>query len=247
MPGGGRLIIETHNTVLDEKYCRDHAYAKPGKHVLIKVSDTGVGMDAETRARIFEPFFTTKEVGKGTGLGLAMVYGIVKQHEGLIEVYSEVGQGTSFGIYLPADEKVPIAEKAASETALRGGAEVILVAEDEETLRYLARDILSDLGYRVILAKDGEEAVELYERSSEKIDLLLFDVVMPRVGGHEAYTRIRSLRGNGDIPLIFMTGYSSEMIESSLTKDIAPIIQKPYTVTLLGQKVREVLDSHSHN
>ncbi len=247
MPRGGRLIIETHNTVLDERYCRDHAYAKPGKHVLIKVSDTGVGMDAETRARIFEPFFTTKEVGKGTGLGLAMVYGIVKQHEGLIEVYSEVDQGTSFGIYLPADEKVPIAEKAASETALRGGAEVILVAEDEETLRYLARDILSDLGYRVILAKDGEEAVELYERSSEEIDLLLFDVVMPRVGGYEAYTRIRSLSSNGDIPLIFMTGYSSEMIETSLTKDIAPIIQKPYTVTLLGQTVREVLDSHSYN
>jgi PAS domain S-box-containing protein len=248
MPGGGRLLIETHNLTLDDVYCAQHTHTKPGKYVRLMVSDTGCGMDAETRERIFEPFFTTKDVGKGTGLGLAMVYGIVKQHEGSIEVYSEVGQGTVFKIYLPVDEKAVAQETEEVQPALRGGVETILVAEDEAALRELALDVLEDLGYTVLLAKDGAEAVEMFITHREKIDLVLLDMVMPRLGGYEAYERMRAV--GGDVPLIFMTGYSPEMVQNKYVKQSkaiedlnAVLIQKPYSVELLGRTIREVLDA----
>jgi two-component system, cell cycle sensor histidine kinase and response regulator CckA len=247
MPGGGQLTIETSNVELDETFIRSHAYMRRGKYVLVMVSDTGTGMKAETRERVFEPFFTTKEFGKGTGLGLSTAYGIVKQHNGFIDVYSEVGQGTTFKIYLPITGKPQDDEYAETLPPIRGGTQTILVAEDEEALRELARGVLEDLGYKVVLARDGEEAVELYSSEGEKIDLLLLDMVMPRMGGYKAYERISALRPS--VPVIFMTGYSVEAMQSrfanqneALEETGALIIQKPYSLDTLVRKVYEVLD-----
>jgi len=247
MPHGGRINIETSNVELDDNYQRLYPDVLPGRYVLITVSDNGTGMDEETRARLFEPFFTTKEVGRGTGLGLSMVYGIVKQNDGHINVYSELGHGTTFKIYLPIVESAIEKAALAIQAPLLGGTETILVAEDDEALRYLARDVLNALGYTVILARDGQEALEMYAEKREQIDLLLLDVMMPRMGGTEAYQRIRQL--DGDVPSIFMTGYSSEMVRSRfvdqkmLLEDLeAIVIQKPYSGEALGRKIREVLD-----
>jgi len=248
MPQGGLLVIETRNAELDAVYCRRYNYVTPGRYVEIKVSDTGCGMDAETRARIFEPFFTTKETGKGTGLGLSTVYGIVKQHDGHINVYSEVGHGTTFRIYLPMHESPAAVETTPAPAPLAGGTETILIAEDEAALRELARDVLEGLGYKVLLARDGAEAVALYEAERARIDLLLLDVVMPHMGGHEAYEHIRTL--DGATPVIFMTGYSVETVQDKFVKHNrfieeagATLLQKPYNVESLGHKVRETLDS----
>jgi CheY-like chemotaxis protein len=197
--------------------------------------------------RIFEPFFTTKEAGRGTGLGLAMVFGIVKQHEGLIEVYSEVGHGTSFKIYLPVDEKAVKEEAQEVLAPLRGGEETILVAEDEEALRGLARTILEELGYRVLLARDGAEAIEVFKANRASLSLLVFDIVMPRLNGREAYERI--LEMGGEVPALFMTGYSAEIVQSQfvaqnqfLERTGSALLQKPYSIEIFGRKVREVLD-----
>lgn len=247
MLDGGQLVIDTRNATLDEEYCREHPYAKPGKYALMTVSDTGTGMDSETKMRIFEPFFTTKEPGKGTGLGLAMVFGIVKQHDGLIEVYSELGHGTSFKIYLPVDKKAIKEEPQEVLAPLRGGKETILVAEDEEALRGLARTILEELGYRVLLASDGAEAIEVYQANRESVSLLVFDIVMPRMSGREAYERI--LEMGGDVPALFMTGYSAEIVQNQflaqnqfLERTGSVLLQKPYSLETFGRKVREVLD-----
>jgi two-component system cell cycle sensor histidine kinase/response regulator CckA len=247
MPHGGRLNIETSNVELDDNYQRLYPEVLLGRYVLITVSDNGTGMDDETKARLFEPFFTTKEVGRGTGLGLSMVYGIVKQNDGHINVYSELGHGTTFKIYLPIVESAVEKSALAIQAPLRGGTETILVAEDDEALRYLARNVLNDLGYTVMLARDGKEALDIYTEKPGQIDLLLLDVMMPRMGGTEAYERIRQL--DGDVPSIFMTGYSSEMVRSRfvdqkmLLEDLdAIVIQKPYSSETLGRKIREVLD-----
>lgn len=244
MPGGGELIIETQNVTIDEIYRLTHPYVLPGKYVQIGVTDTGAGIDTDTQRHIFEPFFTTKETGKGTGLGLSLAYGIIKQHEGMIEVYSEVGLGTTFKIYLPAQEEA--VEETLHETlpALRGGAETILVAEDDDTLQRLLTSMLSGLGYNVILTPDGKAAVETYSNRREEIDLVILDMVMPRMGGREVYERIRMLRG--DVPVIFMTGYSAEMAQTRFVLETgATFIQKPYGIAALGNKVREALDAHA--
>jgi signal transduction histidine kinase len=242
MPQGGKIIIETNDVMLDEVYLHNHPLAKPGRYAEIKVSDSGIGMDAQTRARIFEPFFTTKEVGKGTGLGLSMVYGIIKQHEGLIEVYSEVGHGTTFKIYLPVAENAIAAALDQTQAPLRGGSETILLAEDEEPLRVLARSVLEELGYAVLLASNGQEAVDVYTANREQIDLVILDVVMPRMGGHAAYEQIRE--SGSEVPVIFMTGYSVEMVRSRFVENSnTPLLQKPYSIDVFGRKVREVLDA----
>ena len=242
MPQGGRLTIETNNATLDESFIQNHPLAEPGRYAHITVSDTGTGIDAVTLARIFEPFFTTKEVGRGTGLGLSMVFGIVKQHNGLIEVSSLVGKGTTFNIYLPVDDKAVAEEVRILQPTLRGGTETILVAEDEEAVRKLTQGFLEDLGYGVLLARDGMEAMELYTANSEQINMLILDVVMPRMGGQEVYEHIRS--SGSDVPVIFTTGYSSEMVQSQfIEKTGAPLLRKPYNVEALGRKVRETLDT----
>jgi two-component system cell cycle sensor histidine kinase/response regulator CckA len=205
-------------------------------------------MDKETLSHIFEPFFTTKDPGKGTGLGLSMAYGIVKQHDGHIHVLSELGKGTTFKIYLPVDTNAAETETETLLPSSMGGSETILIAEDEESLRNLSKDILEGLGYTVLIAKNGEEAVEIFAENRERIDMLLFDVVMPRMGGVEAYENVRAL--NADIPLILMTGYSAETVQSKFVKrersaeEIgAVVIQKPYSIDGLGSKIREVLDA----
>jgi two-component system cell cycle sensor histidine kinase/response regulator CckA len=247
MPSGGRLIIETVNDDLGEEYRRRYPYVLPGKYAVMAISDTGVGMSDEIKARIFEPFFTTKEVGKGTGLGLAMVYGIIKQHEGYINVYSEVGHGTTFRIYLPVTEQTVVEDLQAVQLPARGGTETILVAEDEEALQELAQDVLEGLGYTVLLARNGEEAVEIFTTERDRIDMLLLDVVMPRMGGYEAYEQIHAL--SPQTPVIFMTGYSAETVQSRFLKQNkfveelgAPVLQKPYNIEALARTIREGLD-----
>lgn len=245
MPRGGDLGIETSNIELDEFYCRQYPDFKPGRYVQIKLSDTGCGMDEELQTRIFEPFFTTKGVDKGTGL--AMVYGIVTQHDGHINVYSEPGHGTTFKLFLPAIDLAAENEKDAAQLVMPGGPETILVAEDEEALRNLSRDILETLGYRVIMVENGTKAIEAFNENRARIDLLLFDVIMPSMGGVEAYERIKAL--GTEIPIVFMTGYSSEMTynrieqqNSQLDQEVISVIQKPYSFDGLGKSIREALD-----
>jgi two-component system, cell cycle sensor histidine kinase and response regulator CckA len=250
MPAGGRLAIETRVVDLDEYYARQYPDCKPGRYSQIIVSDTGIGIEPEAMDRIFEPFYTTKDVDKGTGLGLAMAYGIVKQHGGHINVYSEPGRGTTFKIFLPAVEHDVAAKRGEPTVSMAGGTETILVADDEEALRELSRDVLEELGYTVLMAENGEHAVELYQENADRIDLLLFDVVMPALGGSEAYRRIVELAGRR-VPLVLMTGYSEEILNSPYVKqgefidlEEVTVIQKPYTLEALGRTVRKVLDGN---
>jgi two-component system cell cycle sensor histidine kinase/response regulator CckA len=243
MPNGGRLLIETQTVEISEDFSRVHSYAVPGRYVLLSVSDTGVGMDATILDRIFEPFFTTKETGRGTGLGLATVYGIVKQHGGFVNVYSEPEQGTIFRVYLPASCGVPETRPLARSEKVKGGRETILVAEDHEALRNLARHTLAPQGYRVILASNGLEAVRLFEANSKEIRLALLDVVMPVLSGPEAYSQMCAIRP--DLLVIFTTGYTAEL--ASLNQRIeegAVFLQKPYSPQTLARAVRSTIDGN---
>jgi CheY-like chemotaxis protein len=237
MPNGGRLVIETQSAEFDEEFCRHHTYARPGLFATLVVSDTGVGMDSATLDRIFEPFFTTKEAGKGTGLGLAVVYGIVKQHNGFVQAYSEPGHGTKFLIYLPAGE--PRTETLApglTEHPIRGGREAVLIAEDHEGLREIARETLTRLGYQVVMAVDGEEAVEIFRSQRGHIDF-----VLPKLSGPEAYARMRELQP--DLPAVFATGYSADTaMLKTVQSEGFPILHEPYTPGNLVRTVRDTLD-----
>ena len=241
MPDGGRLIVETSLAELDEAYCRGHAPARPGRYVMLAVSDNGTGMDAETQARIFEPFFTTKETGKGTGLGLATVYGIVKQHEGYVWVYSELGRGTTFKVYLPrVDEVVEGAEEAPARLEAQTGSETILLVEDDEAVRELNREILEERGYRVVEAWDGAAALEASASYAGPIHLLLTDMVMPGMTGRQLADRLRSSRPG--IRVLFVSGYTNDVVvrNGHVDPGIA-FLQKPFTPDSLGRKIREVL------
>jgi PAS domain S-box-containing protein len=238
----GQLVVETKNVEIDHEYGRFHIYAKPGRYALLTVSDNGAGMDAATQERIFEPFFTTKETGKGTGLGLATVYGIVKQHNGFINVYSELGHGTTFRVYLPAVQAVAEEIKPADAEPVRGGNETILVAEDHEGGREMVYETLGKLGYTVLTAANGEEAVRVFEANRETVDLLLLDVVMPKLSGPEAFHRIEAIRPG--LPVVFATGYSSEAeILDALSAEHRHLVQKPYSPRAIARKVRELLDA----
>jgi two-component system cell cycle sensor histidine kinase/response regulator CckA len=241
MPHGGQLIIETKNIQIGEEYCRHHPYARQGSYVLLVVSDTGVGMDAATREHVFEPFFTTKDVGKGTGLGLSTVYGVVKQHGGFILLDSEIGKGTAFRIYLPAGSGAAEAPEQKSNEQTPRGTETILVAEDNEGLREAAQEMLQRLGYRVILASDGRDAIDLFKTMLGQIDMVILDVVMPGISGPAVYSQMAVLQPN--LRVIFSTGYTTETasLNSTLEKGV-PILQKPYTMKNLGQIVRSTLD-----
>ncbi|MFA6282956.1 MAG: GAF domain-containing protein [Desulfurivibrionaceae bacterium] len=243
MPKGGTFSITAEQTILNRDFIEAHGFGTPGPFALLTVADSGSGMDEETRNRIFEPFFTTKDVGKGTGLGLAVVYGIIKQHEGYINVYSEPGKGATFRLYLPlivseAQKEETIAKEEAAPVS---GTETILVAEDDESLRILARKALTRFGYTVIEAVDGEEAVRKFEENQTAIQLLLFDIIMPKKNGQEAYEAISRIRPG--IKTIFMSGYAPDMLREKATMgDTIPLLAKPLSPTKLLQKVREILD-----
>jgi PAS domain S-box-containing protein len=243
MPDGGSLTIETANVTFDEQSCARRPLAHPGKYAMLSVGDTGTGMDTATLGRIFEPFFTTKELGKGTGLGLATVYGIARQHDGFVEVTSELEVGSTFRVYFPVSASQVISNAPPDDHgAVRGGTETILVAEDHDGLREIALEILTSLGYRVVLAADGEQALREFESLRDLIDLALLDVMLPKISGPEIYVRISSERPG--LPVIFATGYSAD---SSLLRQVEerglPVIQKPYSPRDLARKVYEVLDS----
>ncbi len=242
MSGGGQLLVETGDVRLEEEHVHRHPYMKTGKYALLTVSDTGVGMDEKTRERVFDPFFTTKEPDKGTGLGLAMVYGIVKQHGGFIHLYSEPGIGTTFKVYFPAIEAPAyVIQEKRREEKTRGGMETILLAEDEESIRLFIERILKDLGYTVLVARNGEEAIDIFMRN-RGIALALLDVVMPRMGGKEAFENMR--QANPDLKVIFMSGYSANAIHNSFVLNAnTPFLQKPFGPTILARKIREVLDT----
>ena len=241
MPRGGKLVIETKNSEVDEDYCRLYPYAQPGRYVQLSVTDTGEGMDPETLDHIFEPFFTTKEHGKGTGLGLATVYGIAKQHGGFIHAYSEVGRGSTFHVYFPASSEAVPKEKKPEVVAQKGGTESILLAEDNEDLAASAREALESRGYQVIWARNGEEAVQMFDRHKDRVALLVFDVVMPLLNGPEAYMRIRACHQN--LPALFTSGHSFETSGlNTLVEGGTELLQKPYGMNTLLLKVRELLD-----
>ena len=242
MPEGGRLTIETLNVDLDRNYVQQHAVVEPGPYVMLTVSDTGSGIDPETQARIFEPFFTTKTQGRGTGLGLATVYGVVKQSGGYIWVYSEVGQGTTFKVYLP---QVPSeVEKSAPERVVARpapGTETILFVEDEESVRELVSEYLRGRGYTILEAPDGVQALELAEKHPGKIHLLITDVVMPRVSGRELATRLTAARAG--LKVLYISGYTDDSIfRHGVLEGGMSFLQKPFNLKAIAQKVREVLD-----
>ncbi len=242
MPQGGALRIDAQNVELDGSYKDEHRQVVPGRYVMLAVEDTGSGMDRKTQARIFDPFFTTKELGKGTGLGLATVYGIVKQSGGYIWVYSELGKGTTFKVYLPRIEQNPQSEpRIEKEKSVSAGHETILLAEDSESLREMAREYLESEGYIVLAAATGMEALQLAKEFAGKIHLLLTDVVMPAMSGPELATLVESLRPG--IRVIFTSGYTDDAIarQGVLDPTIA-FIQKPYRPKALARKIREVLD-----
>ncbi|MFQ5742322.1 MAG: ATP-binding protein, partial [Acidobacteriota bacterium] len=243
MPAGGTVRIETENVILDEGFEEGNGVMKPGPYALLKVSDTGYGMDEATRQRIFEPFFTTKTEGQGTGLGLASVYGIVKQHDGYIWVESEVGRGTTFSVYLPHMQEeharsfaVPVDEKA-----LRGGSETLLVVDDEEAVGSLVKRILERQGYEVSVATGARGAIELFLRKPGTIDLLLTDVAMPETPGPELYRKLLEIRS--PLKVLYMSGHVGRATSSGQRPAaVTPIIYKPFSADALARKVRDILD-----
>jgi CheY-like chemotaxis protein len=243
MPKGGMLTIETSNVDLDAGYARTHPETRPGRYVMLAVSDTGHGMTEEVRSRIFEPFFTTKEKGRGTGLGLATVHGIVKQSGGSIEVSSEPGVGTTFKVYLPRVEEAAAPRKSHPGLVHTPcGAETVLLVEDEDAVRALARRVLRDGGYAVLEASDGNEALRMVQGHAGPIHLLVTDVVMPHLGGRQLVERLVILRP--EVKVLFLSGYTGDAaVRHGLLGGDFAFLQKPFTATSFAQKVREVLDS----
>ncbi|MFH1350135.1 MAG: PAS domain S-box protein [Pseudomonadota bacterium] len=242
MPEEGKLVFQTKNVTLDEAYCKLHLGSKPGEYVLLSVSDSGHGMEKEVLDHIFEPFFTTKETGKGTGLGLAMVYGIVKNHHGYITCESEPGRGAIFKIYFPAVEKEMEeveAEEEASE--IKGGSETILLVDDEENIRDLGQNMLARFGYTVITAQEGESAIELYQKGKNRVDLVILDLIMPGMGGRRCLEKLIDI--NPLIKVIIATGYSTDGTTKKEIKEWAKgFMDKPYKLRQMLETVREVLD-----
>ncbi|HEY0729182.1 MAG TPA: ATP-binding protein [Pyrinomonadaceae bacterium] len=245
MPKGGKLTIETSNVYLDQTYAKEHMSVEPGNYVMLAISDTGCGMDKETRQRIFEPFFTTKAQGKGTGLGLSTVYGIVKQSGGNIWVYSEEGRGTTFKIYFPqVREEAEEYRRVTAKAEAPRGSETILLVEDADWVRKLARQLLERAGYRVVEASGAEEAIRIIETSTNgtKIDLVLTDVIMPGMSGNDMSKHLLAQRP--DLPVLYMSGYTDDaIVQHGVLEPGINFIQKPFSPDALALKVREVLDA----
>ena len=243
MPEGGTLRISTSVLYMDEEFIKLHGHGKPGRYALIQVEDTGSGMDENTRNKIFDPFFTTKEVGKGTGLGLAIVYGIIKQHGGYIDVYSEAQKGTTFRMYLPMLSINADISESADMPPLKGGAEVILVAEDEQATRESLKGMLEEYGYKVVEAEDGQDAVNKFMEQNDHISLVLMDVVMPHKGGKEAYVEIKKI--NPGAKVVFMSGYTGDVVRSKgIVDEGRQFISKPVSPKELLTKIRQTLDAN---
>jgi len=241
MPKGGSITIATGNRHLTAEFCKTHQWARVGDFVVLTFRDTGCGMDEETRARVFEPFFTTKAPSKGTGLGLATVYGIVKQHEGLIQVASELGKGTQFEIYLPAcapQESHPRTRRAVTTPR---GTETVLLAEDDEIVRRLIVRVLKRSGYAVLVAEDGQQALDILEEKAGEVAIAVLDVVMPKVSGRVVYERILEIAPN--IPVLFCSGYSTDSLHTEfIAEQGLQVMPKPYNPDDLLIKMREMLD-----
>jgi CheY-like chemotaxis protein len=243
MPDGGQLTVETANVFFDPEQAKHHTGLLPGAYVKLLVRDDGTGIAEEVRHLIFEPFFTTKEVGKGTGLGLATVYGIVKQSGGYLVVSSEVGQGSTFEVFLPrvVEEVSGELPKAVLPSELPSGPETILLVEDEDAVRSLLRETLESCGYKVIEAADGHAALEAFEQASDEIDLLITDVVMPHMGGRELAEELAKLRPG--LPVLFVSGYTDDIFVRERVLDAnVNFIRKPFSLEAISIKLRELLD-----
>ncbi len=240
MPGGGRLYLETKIVTLDDDYCKPYQ-AKPGRYAKVSVTDTGIGMDKSTCQRIFDPFFTTKEKVRGTGLGLSSAYGIIKNHAGIISVYSEVGQGSTFNIYLPVSSAAAY-QNVPAETELVKGSETILLVDDEEMIIKVGQALLEKLGYRVFAAENGEQAVDTIKRKGDDIDLVILDMIMPDMGGGVVYDEIKKI--NPDVKVLLSSGYSKAgQATEILARGCNGFIQKPFKLNELSWVIREILDN----
>jgi two-component system cell cycle sensor histidine kinase/response regulator CckA len=238
MPYGGRLVIRTQNV----QVCEGASAVPPGTYVLLSVADTGCGMSAEVREQIFEPFFTTKAPGRGTGLGLAMVYGMVEQHGGTIHVYSEPGEGTTFKIYLPVATREESPALPSSEHRVVGGNETLLIAEDDPFVRAFLVRILERAGYKTLVATDGQDALRVFCENSQSVQLLVSDVIMPYVGGRALYARLKQLKP--DLRVIFCTGHDPEVNPAeTISQQGLPLLNKPVEPSVLLHMVRAVLDA----
>ena len=241
MPEGGRLFIRTNRVEMDGEYIKAHGYGKPGPYAILSVEDIGVGIDEKIRQRIFEPFFTTKEVGKGTGLGLSMVYGIIKQHDGYIDVYSETGRGTTFKIFLPLIQSAVQESKPGDLIRVKGGSETILIGEDDPQVRDLLRAVLSAAGYQILEAIDGNDAIQVFHKNRDNIHLVILDVIMPKKDGKEACAEMKRVKS--DTKVIFVSGYSLDVMQKKgILEAGVNFISKPILPNELLLKVRDVLD-----
>ncbi|HIE55981.1 MAG TPA: response regulator, partial [Chromatiaceae bacterium] len=241
MPDGGNIYIETRNTTLDTTHIRT-LDIKPGRYVRISISDTGIGMDEAVQQKIFEPFFTTKEMGRGTGLGLASSYGVIKNHGGAIDFGSQPGKGTSFYIYLPASAATaaPGWEPSVALDNIATGTETILLVDDEQVILDVNAPLLEKLGYVVLTARSGRDAIDIYRRRSDEIDLVVLDMIMPDLGGRDVFDRLKSICP--DVKVLLSSGYSlTGQAESILARGCAGFIQKPFDVEKLSREVRQAL------
>jgi signal transduction histidine kinase len=239
MSNGGDLYLQTENVILDRSYIKPYT-VEPGRYAKISVSDTGVGIDKETQERIFEPFFTTKEMGRGTGLGLASVYGIIKSHGGYINVYSEKERGTVFTIYLPASAKEVLIDEEGSPAMLVKGTGTILLIDDEKMILEVGLELLEELGYTVLSAMSGQEAIDVFQKDQDNIDLVIMDMIMPGMGGGETFDRLKEI--NPEVKVLLSSGYS---INGQATKIIRRgcdgFIQKPFNMNQLAEKIQKIL------
>jgi CheY-like chemotaxis protein len=240
MPDGGEIYLETSSVVLDDDYCKPYE-TKPGRYAKVSVTDTGIGMNEDTRRQIFDPFFTTKEKSRGTGLGLASAYGIIKNHGGIITVYSERNHGTTFNIYLQISEK-EIYPEIATEGAMLKGSETILLVDDEDIIIDVGQAMLKKLGYRVVISKSGLEAIEKIKDFGNKIDLVIIDLIMPGMDGGKTFDRIREI--HPQMPVLLSSGYAiNSQAREILQRGCNGFIQKPFNIAELSQKIGNIVEA----
>ena len=239
MANRGTIQVRTENTILDKDFVKPYEVS-PGRYVRMSVADTGTGMDNEVQKRVYEPFFTTKEMGKGTGMGLASAFGILKNHNGIIHFTSTSGKGTTFFIYLPASDR-PVEIDTSTEENVRVGSETILIVDDEDQVLDACRAMLNQLGYNTILAKNGKEAVEIFQKENANIDLIILDMIMPGMDGLTAYEHLKEI--NANVKILLSSGYSiTDNIKEIVAKGCDEFIQKPFTLSQISRVTRELLD-----